>query len=285
MLWSEDCAIEPDPTPKSPPLVSVVIPVFNTVGFLAETVASLSAQTLTQWEAFLIDDGSDDGSVELLMALMANDPRLHLLFTTGRVGPGPARNQGIQAAQGRYVAFLDADDLWHPRKLELQVAAMRDAQAALSCTGYLRHNLETGRQTVIGVPERATRNDLLKANTIACSSAMYDRNYFGPRQMPAFRGPEDFAFWLALLRDTPGVLGVPLVLMTYRQHRASLSAQKSRAATNTWWMYRNILRLPLPTAAWYFGHYALHGFAKHRLPRFSRWLGWLHNADWPERLR
>ena len=282
MVWPEDSAIELSPAPQSPPLVSVVIPVFNTAGLLTETVESLCAQTLTHWEAFLIDDGSDDGSVALLVALAAQDPRLHLLFTTGRVGPGPARNQGIQAAQGRYVAFLDADDLWHPRKLEMQVAAMRDAKAALSCTGYLRHNLETGRQTVIGVPDHASRNDLLKANTIACSSAMYDRGYFGPRQMPAFQGPEDFAFWLALLRDTPGVLGVPLVLMTYRQHRASLSAQKSRAATNTWWMYRNILGLPLPAAAWYFGHYALHGFAKHRLPRFSRCVGWLDKAEWPE---
>ena len=272
----------PPRLPPRLPRVSVVIPVFNAAETLEATLASVQAQSLPDWEALLVDDGSTDDSPAILARLAAADPRLRCLSTEGQMGAGPARNAGIAAASGRFIAFLDADDQWHPRKLELQLAAMAAAGAVLSCTAWLRRDLARGTDTVIGVPARASRADLLKTNTMACSSAIYDRAHFGPRAMPALRRRQDFAFWLDLLRDTPFVLGVPLVLMTYRQHAASLSAPKGRAAADTWTLYRQTPGLTLPQAAWYFGQYALRGLARHRAPGLARRLGWLQDARFPD---
>lgn len=263
------------------PLVSVVIPVFNAAGTLEGTVASVQAQGLTDWEALLIDDGSTDASPAIVARLAAADPRLRPLRSAGQEGAGPARNLGIAAARGRFIAFLDADDRWHPRKLELQLAAMQAAGLPFSCTAYERVDAASGARRVVGVPARASRGDLLKTNTVACSTAIYDRAHFGPRAMPALRRRQDFALWLDLLRDTPAVLGLPLILMTYREHPASLSAAKGRAARDTWTLYRQALGLPLPQAAWYFGHYALRGVLRHRLPGLARRLGWLQDAQPP----
>ena len=260
------------------PLVSVVIPVFNAADTLAGTVASVQAQSLTDWEALLIEDGSTDESPAICARLAAADPRLRLLRTGGQAGAGPARNAGIAAARGRFIAFLDADDQWHPRKLDLQLAAMAAAGLPFSCTAYDLVPVGGGARRVVGVPARASRADLLKTNTVACSTAIYDRAHFGPRAMPALRRRQDFAFWLDLLRDTPAVLGLPLVLMTYRESPASLSGAKGLAAADTWRMYRQALGLSRAEASWYFGHYALRGLLRHRLPGLARRLGWLEGA-------
>jgi glycosyltransferase involved in cell wall biosynthesis len=265
--------------------VSVVIPVYNAAQTLEATVASVQAQSLTDWELLLVNDGSRDDSAAIMARLAAADPRIRCLTTAGQQGAGPARNMGISAAQGRFIAFLDADDQWHPRKLELQLAAMQASGLPFSCTAYLRVDAVGQAQTVIGVPERARRGDLLKTNTVACSTAIYNREYFGPRQMPALRRRQDFAFWLDLLQDTPAVLGVPLVLMTYRQHPASLSARKGQAAADTWRMYRSALGLSRLQTLRYFSQYALRGLLRHRMPGLAARLGWLHAAAWPEDAR
>lgn len=263
-------------------MVSVVIPVFNAEATLAETLASVRAQSLGDWEALLIDNGSTDGSAVLMARLAAGDPRIRCLATEGQTGAGAARSLGMAAARGRYVAFLDADDQWHPRKLELQLAAMARAGLPFSCTAYLRRDMASGQEAVVGVPARAARADLLKTNTIACSSAIYDRRVFGQRRMPDLRRRQDFAFWLELLEETPAVLGVPLILMTYRQGAGSLSANKAGAALDTWRMYRQALKLPMAVAAWYWVQYALRGLARRRFPGLARRLGWLQDARFPD---
>lgn len=265
-------------TPGPLPRVSVVMPVYNASRFLLETVGSVQRQTLADWELLAVDDGSDDDSVAVLGALAAHDPRIRLLTTGGNLGAGGARNLAMAKARGRWLAFLDADDLWHREKLERQLSAMQQAQSPFSCTSFLRHDLETGRQTRVGVPAKAGRNDLLKTNTVACSTAIIDSAHFGKRQMQTLRRRQDFLFWLELLADTPEVLGLPEVLMTYRQHGRSLSASKLRAAANTWAMYRHSLGLSSPKAVWYFGNYALRGFMRHRAPALAQRLGWMHPA-------
>ena len=264
---------------STPLLVSVIMPIHNAAAFLAEAVASVQAQGLTAWELLAVDDGSTDDSPAILARLAATDPRIRLLSTGGNLGAGAARNCAMDTAQGRYLAFLDADDLWLPEKLALQLAAMQATDIPFSCTAYLRHDLDTGRKTLVGVPLRTSRADLLKTNTVACSSAMIDIAYFGPRRMAGLRRRQDFLFWLDLLTATPVVLGLPQVLMTYRQSSTSLSAPKGRAAADTWVMYRQSLGLPLLPALWYFGNYALRGLLRHRAPALARRLGWLNKVE------
>lgn len=259
------------------PAISVVIPIYNAVETLEATVASVRAQSRNDWELLLIDNMSTDGSRAIMVSLAAKDPRIRWLATPAQSGPGPARNLGISSAKGQFIAFLDADDQWHPRKLELQLMAMAQTGQPFSCTAYLRKDAISGQKTVLGVPASARRDDLLKTNTVACSTVIYDRHFFGPRAMPNLRRRQDFAFWLELLQLTPEVLGVNHVLMTYRVHPQSLSGQKARAAVDTWQMYQSIGLSPLK-AAWYFGNYAVRGLARHRWPGLAQRLGWLQDA-------
>lgn len=271
----------PGPAPAAAPLVSVIMPVRDAENFLESAIASVQAQSLNSWELLAVDDGSRDGSAAILASAAAADTRIRLLAGGGRCGPGAARNIALAAARGRYLAFLDADDLWHPDKLRRQTQVMTASGAALSCTAWLRHNIVTGREVVMGVPPRATRRDLLRTNTIACSTAMIDTRLLGRRRMQPLRRAEDFAFWLSLLEDTPWALGLPEVLTTYRQHPRALTAHKGRAAADTWAIYRHALRLPWPEATWYFSHYALRGLLRHHAPAVARAAGWLHGAGVP----
>lgn len=260
------------------PRVSVVIPVFNAADVIGDAVSSIQAQTDPNWEIILADDGSNDGSIQtdVLAAIVQSDPRVTVVTTAGRQGAGPARNLGMDHAKGRYIAFLDSDDIWHPRKLEIQLAAMQETASPLSCTAFERVNVTSGAVTTIGVPSSVTREQLLCTNTIACSSAIFDRAHFGNRRMPALRRRQDFAFWLSLLDDGSAALGVPFPLLTYRQMPASLSAPKHKAARDTWYMYRSHLKLNPLKAGYYFSHYALRGFARHRVPKLAAKLGWIH---------
>jgi glycosyltransferase involved in cell wall biosynthesis len=277
-MMTNDPGLGAPVTGSGRPHVSVVIPVYNGRDFVAEAIGSVQAQTHDDWEMILIDDGSDDGSLDLLQAAAASDARISVLRTAGRTGPGPARNAGIDAARGRHVAFLDADDLWHPQKLARQIAWMETEGLHLTCTGMLRRNMQTGAESLQGVPARITRKMMLKTNLIACSTAVFDRDHFGPRHMPALKRRQDYAFWLSLLGDDGVAGGLPLVLATYRQRAVSVSSSKLRAAADTWAMYRGHLGLPVTQTMASFAHYAMRGLLRHKAPGLARRLGWLHEA-------
>jgi teichuronic acid biosynthesis glycosyltransferase TuaG len=261
--------------PTNPPLVSVVIPVHNAAAYIRAAIASVQAQTYPNWEIRAVQDGSTDTSAAILATIAAADPRIHVQHLPAQSGPGPARNAGIRAAKGRFIAFLDADDLWHPKKLTRQIGWMLANHHVLTCTAYTRITVATGTQTPIGVPAHITRADLLKTNTIACSSAIYDAAHFGLRQMPPLPKRQDFAFWLDLLADADAH-GLNERLMTYHARPQSVSSAKGPAAAHTWRMYRHHLHLPLPQATWYFTNYALRGLIRTRAPALARALGWLH---------
>lgn len=267
------------------PDVSVIVPFFQAADTIRATIKSVKDQTFTKWELILVDDNprpdQNDENTKLLSDLHAcadllEDPRVKVLRSTGYVGAGPARNVGMDAARGHFIAFLDSDDTWHPRKLELQVTAMRKTQSTLSCTGLTRVNDVTDKQTIVGVPRRINRNMMLKTNLIACSSAMFDRTHFSGKRMPDIRRRQDFAFWLMLMEDGTQALGLPEPLLTYRERPNSLSASRNSAARDTWFMYRHHLGLPLPKATFYFSHYALRGLARRFTPQIARWVGWMH---------
>jgi glycosyltransferase involved in cell wall biosynthesis len=258
----------------TPPVVTVVMPVYNAAEYIVQAISSVQAQSLTAWELYAVEDGSTDDSLAILHGLASHDRRIHVISGGANQGPGPARNAGIRAATGRYIAFLDADDLWHPEKLARQIGWMQANNSALSCTAYTRVTVATGTTTPIGVPAQITRADLLKTNTIACSSAIYDTTHFGLRQMPALPKRQDFAFWLDLLQNADAH-GLNENLMTYHARPQSVSSAKGQAAAHTWRMYRHHLGLSLPRSTWYFTNYALRGLIRTRAPALARTLGWL----------
>jgi teichuronic acid biosynthesis glycosyltransferase TuaG len=218
---------------SSAPRVSVITPVRNACSTLLQTIASVQAQTFPDWEMLLIDDGSTDGSVELIERLASRDPRLRLIRSQTRHGASGARNLGIRLARGRFIAFLDADDVWLPEKLACQVPRL-EAGAGIVFSSYRRISPEGRHLGVVHARPRVQYRDALGGNPIGCLTGVWDRERFGRAQMPELPMREDYAFWLNLLRQGATAEGLPDVLAEYRVSRNSRSSRKFRAARATW---------------------------------------------------
>ena len=243
------------------PLVSVITPVWNAAATLAETVASVRAQSMPDWEMILVDDGSTDGARALAEALAAAEPRLRVLGWAENRGPAAARNAGIRAARGRYIAFLDADDLWRPDKLALQLAAMQ-AGARFVFSAYGRMDAGGRRLGDVPAPARLTYAELLKGNCIGCLTAIYDTAHFGKVEMPDIRRRQDYSLWLQLLARGGEAHGLARVLADYRVRPGSLSADKLAAAGATWAIYRQTAGLGRARAGYYLAHNLARGVLK-----------------------
>lgn len=232
------------------PLVTVVTPVWNAAAFLGEAAASVRAQTRGDWEHLLVDDGSTDGSRAAAAALAAADPRVRLLAWDDNRGAAAARNAGIRAARGRYIAFLDADDRWHPEKLARQVAYFERSGAGLVFSAYRRIDPAGRPLGVVAVPARIDRAGLLRGNVIGCLTAVYDTARFGRVEMPPLRRRQDYGLWLRLLEGGGEAHGLAEVLADYRVRPGSLSSQPLGAAAATYALYRHAGLSP-GSAAWH----------------------------------
>ena len=217
------------------PLFSVVIPFHQAAATLPATLASLRLQTLGDWEALVIDDASTDGGVDLVRDLAREDPRLRLLGEgQGRPrGAAATRNLGIRASRGRFIAFLDADDLWLPPKLERQAAAFA-AGAPIVFSSYRRIDAEGRPLSVVRAAERVEWRDALGGNPIGCLTAAFDTARFGRAEMPLMPTRHDYALWLRLLRQGAVAHGLPEVLAEYRVRPGSLSSNKLKGALAVW---------------------------------------------------
>jgi len=235
------------------PTVSIIMPVYNAETTLKKAVASVLAQCFQAWELLLIEDGSQDGSAEICARLACQDDRIRLLWQPGNTGAAAARNAGLTAARGRYIAFLDADDRWFENKLQRQLAFMHETGTVFAYSGFWR--VRGSERHQVRVPERVTRADLLRGNVIGCLTAIYDREYFGTLQMPLLQMRHDFAFWLLLLEHCDEARGIDEPLAIYRVHQHSLTAGRRQAMQATWHMYRTHLGLPTWQSAWYMSNH------------------------------
>lgn len=262
------------------PAVSVLMPVHNAVATLRASVASVQAQTLGDWELWLIDDASTDGSGVLAAELAAGDPRIRVLSLPTNRGAAAARNAGLEQARGRYIAFLDADDLWQPDKLAAQLALFRDTGAALTFTGYSRADADGRLVERVRAAARVDYATLLKRNVLGCLTVIYDSAITGKVPMPDLRRQHDYALWLDIVRRFGPAAGLDRDMAIYRIGRASLSANKAGAARDIWRVYRDCQGLGLLPSLWFFGHYTWYGL-RHRLiqrpradaPRVQGWPG------------
>lgn len=229
------------------------MPAYDAAATLARAVASVQGQTRGDWELLIAEDAARDDTRALADALAGDDPRIHVLPSDMNQGPAPARNRALERAQGRFIAFLDADDAWAPEKLTRQLAFMESTGAALSYTGFWRDDGRT--RTAVTPPPTRTRAQLLRGNAIGCLTALYDREVFGKVPMPDLRHGEDYALWLRLLEQVPCAHGLTEPLATYYVQPGSHSAAKGRAMGALWGMYRQHLGLGRGAAAWYLAHH------------------------------
>ena len=230
------------------PTVSILMPAYNASETIASSIASVQAQTETDWILHVINDASDDNTASIVSALAQKDTRIHLSQNPGPRGAAYARNHGLCQAQGRYIAFLDADDLWEPSKLTRQIALLRETNAALSYCGFLRRS--TGRTDKYrSVPTTLNYETLLKGNVIGCLTVIYDTKHCGKVPMPLIHRRHDFALWLKILEHHGPAHGINEPLAILRMSATSLSANKIKATYATWRMYRDIIGLSILSSA------------------------------------
>jgi teichuronic acid biosynthesis glycosyltransferase TuaG len=246
----------------TPAMVSIVMPAYNGAGFIAEAIASVLAQSHQRWELLVVDDCSNDGTGEIARGLGAGDPRIRVLETRENSGSAAARNLGLRECGGRYVAFLDADDLWNPHKLARQLEYMRERAASFSFTAYRKFSA-AGPGGIVHAQAEVSWRDMLKGNRIGCSTVVLDAQAFPAIAFPTGLGrQEDYALWLSLLRAGGLAHGLDEPLAAYRVHETSKSSRKLRSVTAQWQVYRRLERLSPLLSAWYLGHYAVRGVLK-----------------------
>lgn len=237
------------------PLISIITPVHNGAAFLPGLVACLKAQTYPHWECLLIDHASTDDSFELSQRLVADDLRFRCLTLAGPLvssasGPAAPRNLGLDEIRGAYVCFLDVDDVWHPRKLELQLAFHCQQQLQLSVTAYGRTHLsDPTRFTRRCPPSALSRRRLAINNCVPILTVMFNAELIGPSiayQPLRFvgRGHEDYLFWLQLWCRFPDLRYgcLPTVLALHQRHGANFSARRWRVPI---WLFRVYRRVGL----------------------------------------
>ncbi|HHQ4804289.1 glycosyltransferase family 2 protein [Aeromonas veronii] len=244
------------------PLVSIIMPSYNSANTIVDSVKSVQAQDYLYWELLITDDGSNDNTVELVHQLSKNDPRIKISVNAINSGAGFSRNQSIERSEGKYIAFLDADDLWMPHKLSTQVAYMEKTGSVFSYTAYQKFS-DLGVGGVIMPPTRVTYNELLRGCIIGCLTAMFNAEALGRQTMPLIRKRQDMGLWLKLLQLCEEAHGIPQVLAKYRVD-SGMSQNKFNAACYQWLLYRDVVGLNLIQSVWYFGWYALNGFIKYR---------------------
>lgn len=235
------------------------MPTYNSENFVSESIKSVLDQTYQDWELVVSDDGSTDGTLSLVKQFQESDNRIKLLPPSENKGPAHARNLAIAAAQGRYIAFLDSDDLWKPIKLARQIEFMQKQDEAFSFSSYDR--IDEGGKFINThwVRDPVTYRDLLKTCVIGCLTAVYDTEKIGKVFMPDIRKRQDFGLWLSILKRTGRAVPLQESLALYRVRNNSVSSNKVNAAKYTWSIYRDVEKLGLFRSAYYFGHYAVNG--------------------------
>jgi teichuronic acid biosynthesis glycosyltransferase TuaG len=254
-----------DPSGVVHPTVSVIMPAYNAKAYLEEAIRSVIDQTFQDWELVVVDDASSDDTPKIVQALASQEPRLVAERLAENRGVGYCRNRGLELAKGRFVAFLDGDDRWHPEKLSRQLAFMRQKKAVFSFTAYeVISATGTWLSLAPPVPDEMTYEKLLGNSLIGCSTVVLDRESLGEVRFPEMRTRQDFALWCTLLRDGRKAAGLADVLTQYRLSPAGISKNKLKGARQHWRVYREHLGLGLFKATRHFISYAWNASRKHR---------------------
>lgn len=246
--------------------VSIITPVYNSADYIQETAESVLNQTFKNWEWILIDDCSTDKSLSIIQKMASKDSRIKIIVNDKNIKTALSRNRGIEIATGKYIAFIDSDDLWHPQKLEKQVYFMESNNHYFSYHSFsMFYDTERKIRKILTVPEKISFSDLVKTSSIGSLAAMYNCKVIGKIMMPdGYKAKEDYLCWLEILKRCDYAFGMTDILGYYRIHPHSYSYNKKEAAFNQWRVYREYLKLNIFSSSLNFFSYALNGFIKHR---------------------
>ena len=227
-------------------LVSIVTPAHNAGKFVADAVNSVLKQTYKNWEMIVVDDASEDDTLEVLKQFSSK--QIKVIELKKNSGAAVARNTGIEAAKGRFICFLDADDIWLPDKLAKQVDFMLDKDCAFSFAGYEFADASgkpNGKK--VHVPATITYEQALRNTTIWTSTVMLDMGKLKKEDicMPNVRKGQDTVTWWKILKKIEKAYGLNEVVAFYRRSGNTLSSNKFKALKRTWNLYRKVEHLSI----------------------------------------
>lgn len=246
-------------------LVSIITPTYNSAAFIEQTICSVQNQTYQNWEMIIVDDGSTDETADIISQKAHSDQRILFIRLPKNEGPAKARNVGIEQAKGKYMTFIDADDIWFPEFIEKSISAISETRVCFVFSSYKRanENLEFVYSDFI-VPQKVSYRDILKTNSISCLTAFIDVEKLGKKIMPDIFKRQDMGLWLQYLKEIPFAYGIQEPLAVYRIRKNSLSRKKSSLLKFQWQFYREVERLSVLKSCYYMVNWMYKGFFKYR---------------------
>lgn len=247
-------------------LVSVIIPVYNVGKYIGAAMDSALSQTYANIELILVDDCATDISAEIIAEYQKKHSNVFYYKQPRNMGAAAARNKAIQLARGRFIAFLDGDDIWRPEKIKTQLAIMKREKAGLCCTGSVVVDVTgTIENKIRRIPEKITYQLLLKNTVITTSSVVLDRQFIHHIQMPNQKTGEDYACWLGILHTGVKAVGINEPLLRYRVIDNSLSANKLTVFREIWYAQHIQEKIPWYQVMMNFVFFSWNAFKKHFL--------------------
>lgn len=245
-------------------LISIIMAAYNTEKTIEQAINSVLSQTYTNFELLVVNDCSTDRTAELVKSIAAKDSRVRLISNVKNSGVSYTRKHGLEEAKGSWIAILDSDDAWAPKKLEKQIDLQRRTNADLLFTGSAF--MDSDGQPIdwyLHAPAEVTYRQLLKQNVLSNSSALVRKELYAKHYAIGDGMHEDFAIWLSILKKGTKAYGVDEPLLIYRIAKSSKSGNKVKAARMNWNTYRYV-GLNLMEAIYYECWYIFNGIRKYR---------------------
>ena len=246
-------------------MVTVIIPAYNCEKYLTATVESVKSQTYQDWNMFIIDDCSTDGTGDLAERLAEDDKRISVLHNKVNSGVSKTRNRGIREADSEWIALLDSDDLWEADKLERQLTLAKKEVDIIYCSYDMIDERGTPVHKPFIVPAETDFNAMLTSSAISCSTALIRANVLKEHLFHSDVYHEDYLLWMELLQIPCKAAGEKKILVHYRQTQGARNIRKGKAAKERWVIYRKHLHLGLAKSIYAFAGYTLKGIIKYYL--------------------
>lgn len=244
--------------------VSIITPCYNAENYISQTIESVISQTYTDWEMLIIDDCSTDNSAKIVNEYCNKDSRIKYLKTPSPSGsPSQPRNIGIEKASGEYIAFLDADDIWLPEKLQKQINFIKSYNYKFIYSDYEKINdVGIRRNRIIKMPVNVTFWDIIETCSIPCLTVLISSDTIGTTRFKNIP-KEDFAFWLEILKKGIKAYNIGETLALYREQSQSRSANKFNMIRNQWYILRKVEGVKPIIATYFLIIYIFNGLIKY----------------------
>ena len=243
-------------------LVSIIMPTYNCEKFIKETITAVLNQTYTHWELIIVDDCSTDNTAEIIKEYASRDKRIRYFKNKNNCGAAISRNNAIEQATGKFLAFLDSDDLWREDKLRKQIEFMQQNNYSFTCTSYDKideNSISLNR--VINADKKSNYHRLLKKNP-GNSTVVYDVSILGKHFIPNIKKRNDYVMWLQIIKKAKYIYGLQEVLGRHRVYNGSLSSNKKSLIKYHWYVYRKIEKLSFTYSAYLIFYWILKSVLK-----------------------